>query len=67
MEMGVQELRALRAVVVEIESTDRQFPGTVPDAIMEKYNVVKDLYAQQIADEEYLTTTFRPIVPEEIY
>lgn len=67
LEMGVQELRALRAVVVEIESVNRQFPGTVPNAIMKKYNVVKDLYAQQIADEDYLTTTVSPIAFEEIY
>ena len=67
LEMGVQELRALRAVVVEIESVNRQFPGTVPDAIMKKYNVVKDLYAEQLDNEEYLTTTVRPNVFEEIY
>ena len=67
LEFGVQELRALRAVVVEIESVNRQFPGTVPNAIMKKYNVVKNLYAEQLDTEEYLMTTVRPKAPEEIF
>lgn len=60
LEFKYQEMQLLRAVVTEIERVDEQFPGVVPHDIMKRYNQIKEFYARQLADEEYLATTFHP-------
>ena len=66
IEYPIVEKRLLRGVVKAIEETERMYPGVTPSAIMTKYMEIKKFYESQMADEEYLMTTFSPSAPEEI-
>lgn len=66
IEFPIVEKRLLRAVVKEIELIDKQYPGVVPHSVMKKYKEVKNFYSQQLADEEYLMTTFHPEGPSDV-
>ena len=67
IEFPIVEKRLLRAVVKAIEETERMYPGVTPNAVMSKYYDVKKFYEEQMADEEYLITTFHPEAPEEVF
>ena len=66
IEFPFVEKRLLRAIVKAIEETERAFPGTTPNDVMKAYKEVRTFYSHQLADEEYLMTTFSPSAPEEI-
>lgn len=67
IEFPIEEKRLLRAVVKAIEETEQSFPGTTPNAVMKAYEDVKTFYSYQLADEEYLMTTFHTPVTEEVF
>lgn len=62
-ESNIEEVRLLRQVVKSIENITEHYPGVVPHSVMNEYNKVKDFYSKQLADEEYLMTTFHKPVP----
>lgn len=64
IEYPIIERRLLRELATEIEQVEKQYPGVTPHRIMKKYEAVKEFYACQMADEEYLTTTFHNIAAE---
>lgn len=60
IEFPIEEKRLLRGVVKAIEQIEDQYPGVTPHSVMNEYKKVKLFYERQLADEEYLMTTFRP-------
>ena len=65
IEFPIVEKRLLRGVVKAIEQIEDQYPGVTPHSVMNEYKKVKQFYAEQMADEEYMMSTFHnPVVPE---
>lgn len=60
LEFNYQEQRLLRNVVREIEQVNKQYPGVVPHNVMNAYEKVRKLYANQFHNEEYEMTTNWP-------